>query len=153
MKTIDVLKFWQYAVGEIVAVADMPSLLSNGFLADFRADDIIAMGNFKPDRTKESWSIDLTQCSEELNIQFDGRTADYFVPEEYGLYAYQLKTQSGKIAFLQKPYVEYFLRRYPGCTFWYEASNKAVAVMLGNEIIGALMPIDPKVEYFPIKAK
>ena len=140
---INASKFWQNQ-REIVRINDMPDVLSNGFIVDFHCPG--AWEEFEPSRTVETFSHNFTDCTKELYKVSQGRELDDVFLEDT-LYLYRYETVSGSHAYLQKQYAEYFIRRYPGCKFYYEDINKPVAVLLGNEIVGGIAPVSAGIKY------
>ena len=149
MKTIDAIKFWGNQ-GEIVRIKDLPAAISNRFILDLKASDIWEGLNPQPSREVETLPFSFNECDKELTLQFDGRTA--IVPRaSYGLYAYQLFTSSGKACCIQKPYAEYFIRRYPNCSFWFQNDNMPIAVEFEHEVVGIVMPVIERAYFYPKK--
>ncbi len=140
MKHIDANKFWLNEE-TIVAIDDLPEAISNGFLMDFRAKDIWEALDFEPSITKDTLTFGFTGCVDELIFESEGRSLAHNNRKCFTLFTYQYQTPSGQVCRVQKQYAEYFTRRYPGCSFWFEGINMAIAVKLDSEIVAALMPI------------
>lgn len=134
---IDICKFWSNEE-RLVKIKDMPGAMCNGFLIDLRAELVL---DRKPFRQYDNFSVNLTNKNALLTLLSEGRTSEFGCS---GLYIYDFETEDKRHVYLQKPYAEYFRRRYDGCLFYTDEFGQYVAVRLGNEIVGAVASVDSK---------
>ena len=146
---IDVVKFWENQ-GERIFMADMPDAICNGFMLDLGNH----LGNHHIGERvtytikKNAYSFNLDDFTLPLYLKSEGREQDWFIPAEEVLYLYRYETIDGQHVYLQKQYCEYFRRVYPGCEFMgQDDPDKPVAVMVGNEIVGAIATVMSDIKY------
>lgn len=161
---LDIQKFWQFAVGEVVDIEDNPEILSDAFMADFASHGIDKANLPGPEieegrRVLATFPESATKQIQEATIPLPatytiGRGINKELAEAFpffddeGLLVDQFEASETAFVYLQHRYCEYFRRVYPGCVFKRsEDCSHAVGVYLEGKLVGGVMPVKNEVVF------
>jgi len=151
---VDKQKYWQYVADEIVDTGKR-QVINDGFMADFDTSGVdITTCKLRPLKNKNAPSNlrrILERCHNlESSWQFGRAIYEDEFNEYGGLYLY--KFPSG--VKVQKKFLEYFLRLYPGCQFFTNPSAKyyyCVAVRQDGKLVGGIAGVNRLCDFYEVK--
>jgi len=137
------VKFWKNSPHK-VKIVDIPDAISDEAMLDLYCPGI--WESMEPTRAVSSWPAASfgAACNKLLHIASEGRV----ICRTFGStsYVYRLETEQGLHVYLQKQFVEYFRRIYPGCIFHMNKSDDPVAIY-HEKLVGFIMPLKADAPY------